>query len=106
MDLYTATITLILVMDPLGNIPVFITVLNPVDPARRWLIILRESLIAFITLTLFLFFGQNMLHGLGISEPALGIAGGIILFLIALRMIFPPKKIKKNAKLVNRLSYR
>jgi len=89
MDIYTATITLILVMDPLGNIPVFISVLNPVEAKRRWKIILRESVFAFILLTLFLFFGQNILHDLGISEPALGIAGGIILFLIALKMIFP-----------------
>lgn len=89
MSIYNAAITLILVMDPLGNIPVFTSILNKVEPARRWRIILRESLIAFLFLTLFLFFGKYILHGLGISEPALGIAGGIILFLIALKMIFP-----------------
>jgi MarC family membrane protein len=77
-------------MDPLGNIPVFLSILNPIEPARRSRIILRESLFAFLLLTLFLFFGQYILRGLAISEPALGIAGGIILFLIALKMIFPP----------------
>lgn len=89
MTIYSAAVTLILVMDPLGNIPMFISVLSPVEPARQWWIVLRESLIAFITLSLFLFFGHTILSGLGISEPALSIAGGIILFLIALRMIFP-----------------
>lgn len=89
MTLYSATITLILIMDPLGNIPLFLTVLNNVDPKRRQWIILRETFIAFLILTLFLFFGQYMLEGMHISEPALQISGGIILFLIAIRMIFP-----------------
>lgn len=89
MTLYSATITLLLVMDPLGNIPLFLSVLNNVDPRRRQWIILRESLIAFGILLLFLLFGQYILEGMHISPPALAIAGGIILFLIAIRMIFP-----------------
>src|SRR5262245_60494414 len=89
MTLYSATITLILVMDPLGNIPLFLSVLNHVEPKKRQRIILRESFIAFIILVLFLFFGQFILEGMHISQPALSIAGGIILFLIAIRMIFP-----------------
>lgn len=89
MTLFSATITLILVMDPLGNIPVFISVLNTIDESKRMRTILRESFFAFLILTLFLFSGQYILHGLHISEPALGIAGGIILFLIAVKMIFP-----------------
>ncbi len=89
MTLYIATITLILVMDPLGNIPMFLTILNSVNPKRRQLIILREACIAFFILTIFLFFGKFILEGMQISEPALSVAGGIILFLIAIRMIFP-----------------
>lgn len=89
MTLYSATITLLLVMDPLGNVPLFLSVLNNVNPKRRQRIILRETFIAFIILALFLFFGQYILEGMHISEPALQIAGGIILFLIAIRMIFP-----------------
>jgi multiple antibiotic resistance protein len=88
-SIYTATITMILVMDPLGNIPLFLSILKDIPPRRQTWIILRESLIAFIILSLFLFFGGNILHGLHITEPALNIAGGIILFIIALRMIFP-----------------
>ena len=76
-------------MDPLGNIPLFLSVLNSVDARRRQRIILRETFIAFIILIFFLFFGQNILEGMHISEPALQVAGGIILFLIAIRMIFP-----------------
>ena len=89
MTLYSAAITLILVMDPLGNVPLFLSVLNRVDPKRRQRIILRETFIAFLFLLFFLFFGQFILEGMHISEPALQISGGIILFLIAIRMIFP-----------------
>lgn len=90
ISIYSATITLFLVMDPLGNIPVFVSILSPVDAKRRAFIILRECLIAFLVLTAFLFGGKNILQSLNITEQALGIAGGIILFLIALKMIFPP----------------
>lgn len=89
MSIYTAAITLILVMDPLGNVPLFLSILKKVPPKRQSWIILRETGIAFLILSLFLFFGGRLLHSLNISEPALSIAGGIILFLIALRMIFP-----------------
>lgn len=89
MTLYTATITLILIMDPLGNVPLFLSILNRVERDKRRRIILRETIIALAILTLFLFFGQRILHGMQISEPALQISGGIILFLIAIRMIFP-----------------
>ena len=89
MTLQAATITLILVMDPLGNIPVFLSVLNPIEAKRRPWIILRETFIAFLILTVFLFGGQGILNGLNITQHALGISGGIILFLIAIKMIFP-----------------
>ncbi len=88
MNLYSATITLILVMDPLGNVPLFLSILNSVSPARRKLIILRETFIAFIILLGFLFFGKGLLQSMQISEAALSIAGGVILFLMALQMIF------------------
>lgn len=90
--LFSDTLTLVMVMDPLGNIPVLLGILNKVPPARRIPIILRENLFAFLILLIFLFFGQYILSGLGISQAALRIAGGIILFLIALRMIFPAEE--------------
>jgi MarC family membrane protein len=98
MTLYTATITLLLVMDPLGNIPMFLSILHSVNPKKRKFIILRESCIALFILTVFLFFGKYILEGMQISEPALSIAGGIILFLIAIRMIFPHEENEKRSQ--------
>ncbi|MFN3234800.1 MAG: MarC family protein [Gammaproteobacteria bacterium] len=89
MNIYTAAITLILVMDPLGNVPMFLAILNRVDAKRRRHVILRECVFALIVLALFLFFGKYILEGMQISEPALSIAGGMILFIIAIKMIFP-----------------
>ena len=89
MTVYTVIITLVLVMDPFGNIPAFLSLLHNLSPKRRRLIILRELLIALGILTLFLFFGQGILASFNIGQSALRISGGVILFLIALRMIFP-----------------
>ena len=91
MTIYSAAILLFLVMDPLGNVPVFLTVLKDVDPDRRGRIIIRELMISLALLLLFLFFGRFILDAMQITEPSLSIAGGIILFLIALKMIFPPQ---------------
>lgn len=89
MSIYSATLLLFLVMDPLGNIPSFLVVLRNVEPARQRVIIVRELLIALFALVLFLFAGEVILQVLQISEPSLTVAGGVILFLIAVRMIFP-----------------
>ena len=89
MTVLSAATLLFLVMDPFGNIPIFLSILEPYSAARRLRIILREMLIALAVLLLFLFAGQYILDALGISESSLTAAGGVILFLIALRMIFP-----------------
>lgn len=89
MTLASAIVLLFLVIDPFGNVPFFVAALNNVDPARRRRVIIRELLIAYAVMVVFLFFGQPLLRVLGISGPALTIAGGVILFLIALRMVFP-----------------
>lgn len=96
MTLYSATVTLILVMDPMGNVPIFLSMLKKYDPKKRLKIILREALIAFVVLFFFVFAGDYILKGLGLSDNAMRIAGGIILFLIALRMIFPEKDRSEN----------
>ncbi len=88
MTVYSAALLLFLVLDPVGNIPFFLTTLKNVDPAKHRRIIVRELLMALAVLVFFLFAGQLMLDVLHISEPSLSIAGGIILFLIAIRMIF------------------
>jgi MarC family membrane protein len=86
----SATILLILITDPFGNIPIFANALKTVAPARRPLVILREVLIAFALLLTFMFVGDGFLRVMNLSPLSLQIAGGVILFLIALRMIFPP----------------
>lgn len=89
MTALSAMLLIFLVMDPLGNVPLFLVLLEKVDPKRRRLVLLRESLFALGFLLLFLYVGRYLLNLLQISQPALGIAGGVVLFLIALRMIFP-----------------
>lgn len=83
---------LFLVMDPLGNIPVFLSILKDIEPKRRWKIILRELLIALVILLIFLFYGQNLLDLLHLQSESVSIAGGIILFIIGIRMVFPTRR--------------
>jgi multiple antibiotic resistance protein len=83
MSLTSAAILLFFVMDPIGNIPLFLAALKPVAPARRAAVVIRELLIAYALLAGFLFAGGPLLGALGISEPALSIAGGIVLFRIS-----------------------
>jgi multiple antibiotic resistance protein len=89
VDALSAVVTLFLVMDPLGNIPLFLTTLRTVEEGRRRRILLRELGIAYIVLLVFLLIGRSLLRFLALEAEAVGIAGGIVLFLIALRMIFP-----------------
>lgn len=88
-ELITFALTLFLVMDPLGNIPLFLTSLRPVDPHRRQRVLARELLIALGVMVVFLFIGGRLLTTLHVTQPALTAAGGLILLLIAVRMIFP-----------------
>jgi MarC family membrane protein len=84
----SAALILLLVMDPIGNIPIFVALLKSVDPARRVAVVVRECAIAFAVLLAFVFTGRQFLDLLGLSDSSLNIAGGVILFLIALRIIF------------------
>ena len=92
MDLFSAVVTLFLVMDPLGNIPVFLSVLKAVPPERRRLVLAREIALAYVVLLVFFLIGDYILRVLGLQQEAVSIAGGIVLFLIALRMIFPGER--------------
>ena len=89
MDIVSATILLVLVMDPFGNMPLVISVLKNVEPDARTRVVLRECAIAYVVLLAFMFGGDKFMHLLRLSDTALAIAGGLILFLIALRMVFP-----------------
>ena len=92
MDILSAVITLFLIMDPLGNIPLFLSTLKTVSPERRQRVLVREILLAYVVLLGCLFLGSWVLQLLGLEQESISIAGGIVLFLIALRMIFPADK--------------
>jgi multiple antibiotic resistance protein len=87
-----AIFLLIIIMDPIGNVPVFLSILKNIPLERRKKIIIRELIIAFAILLFFMFIGRYLLQLLQIEQSSLGIAGGIILFIIAIRMIFPGTK--------------
>lgn len=91
MDTVTAAITLFLIMDPIGNIPVFLSVLKDVPEERRRRVLARELGFAYAVLLLFLLVGPVFLDLLQLTPEAISIASGIILFIIALRMIFPSR---------------
>jgi len=88
-EMFSATVLLFLIMDPLGNLPIFMSVLKHVDPKRRRVILIREMLIALILMLIFLFAGEKILSFLNLRTETVSISGGIILFLIAIKMIFP-----------------
>ncbi len=91
-EIISTTVIFFLIMDPLGNIPLFLSVLKEVPGERRFKITLRELLIAYVALLIYLFFGRYILDILGLTNEAIAISGGIILFLIAIRMIFPTQQ--------------
>ncbi|GIX23620.1 MULTISPECIES: MarC family protein [Caldimonas] len=84
----SALILLLLVLDPFGSLPIFISVLRGVPPERRTRVAVREVMIAFGVLLVFMFTGQAFLDLMHLSERSLEVAGGVILLIIAIRMIF------------------
>lgn len=88
-DFFQTFILLLLVTDPFGNVPLFVSAMAQVPKARRWKVVVRECVIAFVLLLLFMFFGRHLLSAMHLSEISLRIGGAVILFLIALRMVFP-----------------
>ncbi|MEW8203912.1 MAG: MarC family protein [Candidatus Thiodiazotropha endolucinida] len=90
-DIASVAVTLFLIMDPLGNVPVFNAVLSKLDRSRRTKVVARELIIALFVLLGTLFVGDILLTFLGLTQPSLHIAGGVLLFIISLRMIFPSR---------------
>ncbi|TAT61848.1 YhgN family NAAT transporter, partial [Enterobacter cloacae] len=88
-EIISAAVLLILIMDPLGNLPIFMSVLKHTEPKRRRAIMIRELLIALLVMFIFLFAGEKILAFLNLRAETVSISGGIILFLIAIKMIFP-----------------
>jgi len=89
MEILSAATMLFLIMDPLGNLPIVLSILKHIDPKRRRIVLIRELIFALIILMLFLFAGQSILNFLHVQPETLSISGGIILFIIAIKMIFP-----------------
>ncbi|KGY11004.1 membrane protein [Vibrio tubiashii] len=89
MDIFSAATMLFLIMDPLGNLPIILSILKHLDPKRRRKVLIRELFFALGILMLFLFAGKSILDFLHVQPETLSISGGIILFIIAIKMIFP-----------------
>ena len=93
MDFFATTIILFLVLDPFGNLPMISSILADYTPADQKRILIREKLIALGILVLFLFIGEPLLNFLALDQSTIKISGGLILFLIAMGMIFPSKSV-------------
>jgi len=89
VTILSAALLLFLILDPLGNIPVFLSVLKPLAPKRQRIVLARELLIALAVLMGFLWGGKYALELMHLRQESVQIAGGIVLFLIGIRMIFP-----------------
>lgn len=90
-QLFSIAFALFLLMDPIGNVPIFISILKDVETNRLRKIILREMLIALGIIVTFNFLGEFLLDFLRVDRSTLLISGGLILFIIAIRMVFPEK---------------
>ena len=88
----SALLLMFLMADPLGNIPIFISSLKSVPEHRRSRVVIRECVIAALILCIFAFGGKAFLDALGLSQAALSMGGGLIVLLMAIRMVFPSKE--------------
>ncbi|MCG6117294.1 MAG: YhgN family NAAT transporter [Aquimonas sp.] len=89
MSTLSAAILLFMILDPLGNVPIFLNLLKNLAPSRRRWVLARELLIALVVLFVFLWGGQHILSAMHLRQESVAIAGGIVLFLIGIKMIFP-----------------
>ena len=90
--LFSLVFSLFLLMDPIGNIPMYVSLLKDLPHKRQRIVIIRELTIALFVIILFIFLGEYLLELLHVGESTILISGGLILFMIALRMIFPKGK--------------
>lgn len=94
--LIAAFVTLFVIIDPPGLIPLFIALTQGMTASHRRTIAIRACLIAAGLMLVFLFLGEAVLHFVGISMPAFRIAGGILLFLTALEMLFQKRQARRK----------
>ncbi|EHQ17056.1 multiple antibiotic resistance (MarC)-related protein [Shewanella baltica OS183] len=88
MDIFSAAVMLFLIMDPLGNLPIFASILRHIDPKKRRKVLIRELLFALVIMLSFLYAGEAILSFLNLRSESVSIAGGIILFLIVMNNRF------------------
>ncbi len=89
-SVFSIALSIFVVFNALSFMPLMMALLAHYDAARQKKIIVRECLIALGILLLFTFFGTKVLEVIGIPHPIMNVAGGVLLFLISLTMIFPP----------------
>lgn len=87
--IFSTAILIFFILDPFGNVPLLLSILKSVDKRKHSKIIIREMLIGLLILVIFLFFGEQFLSLFHLETQAITIAGGIIFFVISLKMIFP-----------------
>lgn len=92
MDIVATALLLFIVLDPLGNVPLYLSQLKTVPAARRRQVAIRELLVAYVVLLFFFFAGAAFMKLLALDAASVKVAGGVVLFIIALRMIFPDEK--------------
>lgn len=92
MILLSIAFSLFLLMDSVGNVPLYLSILKNFDAKRQRVIIFREMVIALAIIILFAFLGEGLMNFLNITQSTVQIAGGIVLFIICLKMIFPSKQ--------------
>jgi len=98
MTLWSSATLLFFVLDPFGNIPKVLVALKHMDRRRRDRVLVRELLIALGVILLFLFVGEHLLKVMHVTKESLKVGGGVILFLIALRMVFPSQSVSADAE--------
>jgi multiple antibiotic resistance protein len=95
---FTIVASIFFVLNATSQIPLFLAMLGRFDQKKQTKIILREMIIALVILLLFTFYGDDILAVLGISRPIIAVAGGVLLFIISLSMIFPKHEADKTEK--------
>jgi len=98
MSIQEMVIALFFIIDPIGLIPLEISLLSDIQPKRRMIIIIRECFIALAIMLMFIFFGKEILAYLHISTASAQVAGGVIIFLMALKMVFPPDSVSMEVE--------
>jgi multiple antibiotic resistance protein len=92
MTLLTLILTLFLIINPLGNMKHFLTLLEGLKSKRQCFVIAREMILALITMFVFSFFGEHIAGAFDLKQTTIYLASGLILFLSAIKIIFPPKE--------------